>query len=105
LARLKPTDAIMQGCFGDLRLIRGGWPIIRNNGIWNRALWIMPSFGRIDSDGQVWEVEYNPDDPSRLLDERISTPSRVKHLPADALMGAGFVEKRLARLLGRDQRS
>ena len=99
LISLKATDAIMLSRFGDLYLISGRWQIIRDTQAWSRLLWPMPAFGRVDSAKQAWETVYDDDEPNQWVDMQKSTLSKIAVLPKDSVMGAGFVEKRLARLL------
>lgn len=98
LISLNPKDAVMLSRFGDLYLNSGRWHIIKNTQTWNRVLWPMPTFGRVDSGGQAWETVYDEDEPNQWIDMQKSTLSRIAVVPKDSVMGAGFVEKRLARL-------
>lgn len=97
--KLGTSRPVMRSKFGDLELISGKWKIVKNTKNWERSKWPMPKFGRTDSDGNCWEARYDENDPNSLIEERPSTPEQIATLPKDSLMGAGFVEKRLTRLL------
>jgi Immunity protein 26 len=97
---LLPSEAILVGRFGDLHLIDGKWEIFGEIGGWNRADWPIPEFIHRDSLGVV------PDKIVRYSDNDIGGLGTREHRPViptglaeDGLMGAGFVEIRLSRLL------
>ena len=99
-AGLTPAQAVLVGKFGHLGLKHGKWPIVGRVEPWDRAAWPMPVFVRYEElTGRSFHVFYDPDDPVRLLREEQVPPGPAEQLPADGLMGAGFVESRLTRLL------
>lgn len=100
VADLRPRDAVLVGICGHLALRSGEWPIVGRAASWDRDTWAMPVFVRTEEvSGRSFRVFYDPDDPSRhLRDERIP-PSTAVQGPGDGLMGAAYVEERLALVL------
>lgn len=49
--------------------------------------------------GRSFRVFYDDDDPSRVVREEQVAPSEAEQAPKDGLMGAGFAETPLSRLL------
>ncbi|MFC4138502.1 MULTISPECIES: Imm26 family immunity protein [unclassified Microbacterium] len=98
VAGYDPSDAVLVGHHGDLSLLDSRWPILGKLPGWDRNLWPMPVFLRRETlSGRVFKVFYDADDPSRWIgDARTSDDAEG---PEDGLMGAGFVEARLSRLL------
>ncbi len=95
-----PSDALLIGMFGDLSLILKEWPIIGQISKWYRSKWPMPNFARHDEDDDdAWEVVYSEDNPAITVSERRRTPLQISHLPEDCLMGAGYVEIELEKLI------
>ncbi|MEP7379587.1 MAG: immunity 26/phosphotriesterase HocA family protein [Chloroflexota bacterium] len=101
-ANLSAADAVLVSRFGHLRLLDGAWPLIGQVPGWDRNAWPMPVFERHEElTGRWFQVFYHEDDPAKLLGERQFVPASAERGPQDGLMGAGFVEQRLTRLLGR----
>ena len=49
--------------------------------------------------GRSFHVHYDDDDPNRVLCEKQVAPGEAEQAPKDGLMGAGFTETILTRLL------
>jgi hypothetical protein len=97
--RLRPTDAILIGRFGHLGIVGGTWPLIGHLTNWIREDWPVPLFVRTEElSGRSYLVHYDDADPNRVTkEEPVGDPSAWAH--EDGLMGAGFAEKLLTRLL------
>ena len=97
---LTPDKAVLVEVFGDLGLIEGRWPIIGRNASWDRQLWPVPGFRRIeDHTGRAFRMELSEDDLFSIVRE-ISVPrDEAERLPKHGLSGAGAVESVLTRLL------
>lgn len=97
---LAPQHAVLVGRFGHLGIAGGTWPLLGRASGWDRSTWPTPVFVRCEElTGRAVHVRYDDDDPNRVIGE---TPIRTAHVeqgPQDGLMGAGFVEIRLTRLL------
>lgn len=97
---LTPSEAILIGKFGHLGLKGGTWPILGRQRDWNRDTWPMPVLVRYEElTGRTFQVFYDPDDPLKVLREEQVEPGVAEQGPKDGLMGAGFVEIRLTRML------
>jgi len=96
---LRPQDAILAVRFGDLHLMDGRWPIISRAQGWDRSMWPMPKFVRIEPvSNKAYLVSFSDDDPSqRLTEKRIGDNST--NYERDSLKGASGLEKTLTRLL------
>jgi hypothetical protein len=67
-----------------------------------RSRWPLPALIRHEElTGRTFRVIYDDSDPNRLLREELCQPGESTVGPADGLMGAGYVEKILARRLPR----
>ena len=83
---------------GDLGLIEGKWPVVGEIPKWNQVEWPLPEFRFVDP---LFHKSY------RTIYERVDDTGRrvpaaveeIASLPEDGVAGAGFVEKRLGRLL------
>lgn len=96
---LAPKHAVWVGRFGDLGLLNGEWRILGESGNWDRSLWPLPPFIRIDDTrGTALKAVYSDD--LELISEEPCDPGLRETLPKDALSGYGAVEKRLTRRLG-----
>ena len=96
---LIPAGAALIGTFGHLGLRGGSWPIIGRN-TWDRDCWPMPVFARYEElTGRWFNSYYDSDDPNRLVREVAVSASEAIGNPRDGLMGAGYVEIALTRLL------
>ena len=97
---LTPARAILVGKFGHLGLKGGQWPILGRQPEWDREAWPMPVLIRYEElTGRTFQAFYDPDDPLKLLREEQVPPGVAEQGPKDSLMGAGFVEIRLTRML------
>lgn len=95
---LLPADALWIGQFGDLGILNGEWRILGKSGNWDRSLWPLPQFVRVDNiSGKAWKATYSDD--LQLIREEPCDAALRGELPQDALWGYGAVEKRLTRLL------
>lgn len=100
LGGLRPGDAVLVGRFGHLGLKQGRWPVLGRRDDWDRTNWPMPVFVRYEElSGRSFNVTYDDDDPGRLLREDPISSGDASVSPPDGLMGAGYVEKVLTRLL------
>jgi hypothetical protein len=62
--------------------------------------WPSPVFVRYEElTGRTFHVRYDDADPNRVIGEARVEPGPAEQGPKDGLMGAGFVESRLAALL------
>ncbi len=94
-----PEHRILWGQFGDLGLINGEWKVLGELPCWQSDDWPMPGFVRVDDEtGAARKSVYDPH-TFVLLSEEPCDPSLVESLPYDGLMGYGFVEIRLTKLL------
>lgn len=100
VAQLRPVDAVLVGMFGDLGLIRNEWPVIGSVEGWDRNEWPMPVFVRYEElTGRTFHVFYDPDHPNRVIREEQVPPGEAEQGPQDGLMGFGYTEAVLTRLL------
>lgn len=96
-----PMDAVLVGRFGHLGLAQGKWPLLGRQAGWDRSKWPMPVFVRYEElTGRTFRVFYDDADPNLVLREEEVTPGPAEQAPKDGLMGAGFVERVLTRLVG-----
>ncbi|WP_323101790.1 Imm26 family immunity protein [Intrasporangium sp. YIM S08009] len=100
LGELTPAGAALIGRFGHLGLRDGRWPVLGTLPDWDRSRWAMPTFARREPiTGATFSTRYDDQDPARLVGEERVREELVACSPDDGLMGAGFVEIRLTRLL------
>lgn len=101
LASLAPEDAVLVGRFGYLGLPDGSWLVLGPLPGWDRSRWSMPPLVRREPiTGTAFLVLYDDSDPARLVGEEQVAEDITADSPSDGLMGAGFVEIRLTKLLG-----
>lgn len=99
--RLMPDDLFVVKRFADLGLLEGDWPILGRLPDWDRWVWPIPDFGRVEPvTGRAWRVRYPDDDPSGRPSEEPISAEECERLPRDGLAGAGAVEKWLTALFG-----
>jgi hypothetical protein len=97
---LEPHDAVLVGIFSDLKLRKSEWPIIGKSGDWLRDGWPMPVFARFQELNATHYLQYYDDsNPDVSLHDVAVSAIEASGKPEDGLMGAGFVEIRLSRLL------
>jgi hypothetical protein len=100
LGDLRAEHAILVQKFGHLGLKDGTWPVLGRVDGWDRASWPMPVFVRYEElTGRSFNVFYDPDNPNKLLRKERIAPGVVEQGPQDVLMGAGYAESLLTRLL------
>jgi Immunity protein 26 len=100
VAGLRPGDAVLVGKFGHLGIVQGKWPLLGRLDGWDRRDWPTPVFVRYEElTGRSFRVFYDDDDPNRVLREEQAAPGEAEQAPKDGLMGAGFAEGALSRLL------
>jgi Immunity protein 26 len=98
--KLNPSDAVLIGMFSDLGITRSDWPRIGRLDAWNDGTWPMPTFIRYEElTGRSFRVVYDDVRPGIVIREDQLAPGEAWDGPPDGLMGAGFVELRLTRLL------
>jgi hypothetical protein len=100
VAGLKPADAVLVQKFGHLGLTQGKWPVLGQSDGWDRADWPMPVFIRHEQiTGRTLRVFYDDNDPNNFLGEEQIPPGLSEQGPRDGLMGAGYAEKILTKIL------
>jgi hypothetical protein len=100
LAALRPGDAVLVRKFGHLGIVQGKWPLLGQLDGWDRRDWPTPVFVRYEElTGRSFRVFYDDDDPNRVLREEQISPGMAEQAPKDGLMGPGFTEGALTRLL------
>jgi hypothetical protein len=100
LSGLAPSDAVLLVQFGDLHLRSGRWRVIGRAAAWSRADWANPVFGRFEVlTGRSIAVEYDDDDPNRVVRETDVERQDLSRYPNDGLHGASAVELQLTSLL------
>jgi hypothetical protein len=101
--RLAPADAILIGPFGHLGIVNGTWPLIGRLDDWDRATWPMPPLIRNEElTGRSFLVWHDDNDPIRVIREDLIPPGQAAAGPRDGLMGHGYVETLLSRILHWD---
>jgi hypothetical protein len=100
VAVLKPGDAVLVRKFGHLGIVEGKWPLLGRLDDWDRRDWPTPVFVRYEElTGRSFRVFCDDDNPNRVLREEQVAPGEAEQAPKDGLMGAGFAEGALTRLL------
>jgi hypothetical protein len=100
LLSLRPSDAVLVRRFGHLGIVQGTWPLLGRLDDWDRTEWPTPVFLRYEElTGRSFMVFYDDDDPNKVVREEQAAPSLAEQAPKDGLMGAGFAEAALTRLL------
>ncbi len=101
--QLRPNNAILTARFNDVALREGKWPILGRTVEWDRRMWPVPAFGRnmeaLAGHSFAYRVEYADDDLSTPVRETRITVEECQNLPSDGWANAGWIEKRLTRLL------
>lgn len=104
LVRLAPKDAVLVANFGDLGLLRGRWKVVGQIEPWQRDEWPLPLFVRRDViNGTPRKVVYREPDFHAEVELLPCSEEEAKRLPEDGVMGSGFVEIRLTKLLADNQ--
>ena len=97
---LRPADAVLVRKFGHLGITGGAWPLLGQLDTWQRQDWPTPVFIRYEErTGRSFHVFYDDNDPNRVLREQQVAPGEAEQASKDGLMGAGFTESILTRLL------
>jgi hypothetical protein len=97
---LRPQDAVRIARIGDLSLMDRTWPVIGELDSWKRAEWPMPLFARIDEvSRRAWQVEYSDTDANAIESEAEMHYADAKRFGRDFVLGSGFAEITLTRLL------
>jgi hypothetical protein len=100
VAGLQPADAVLVRKFGHLGIVQGKWPLLGQLDGWDRRQWPTPVFVRYEElTGRSFRVFYDDGDPSRVLREEQVASGEAEQAPKDGLIGAGFAETALSRLL------
>lgn len=98
---LVSDDAILSGRFGDLGLLNGEWPILGCLTEWSRANWELPLFK--SQSGIPNEVTLTAFDDDTLKPKLITSVNEATignlNVVKDSMMGYGFVEIKLTRML------
>jgi hypothetical protein len=102
LAGLRADDAVLLGAVSGLGIRDGKWPVLGRLSDWKRTEWAMPTFIRHEEiTERYWRVFYSDSDPVAWLRDELIPPGGSKEGPEDGLMGSGFAEAALTRLLAR----
>jgi len=98
---LRSDKAIFTGQFGDLGLLNEEWKVIGRVADWSRERWPMPSFLRFESGASTGFLSEYDDESLKCIREQEVQLSRinVEDFPKDSVMGYGFVEMKLTKLL------
>jgi hypothetical protein len=97
---LRPADAVLVRRLGHLGIMQGRWPLLGRVDDWDRREWPTPVFIRYEElTGRSFRVFYDDNDPNRVLRYEQVAPGEAEQGPKDGLMGAGFAEGALTRLL------
>jgi Immunity protein 26 len=100
VASLRPSDALLIRKFGHLGIVEGKWPLLGRLDGWDRRDWLTPVFVRYEElTGRSFKVFYDDNDQNTVLREEQVAPGALEQAPKDGLMGAGFAEAALTRLL------
>jgi hypothetical protein len=100
VADLRPRDAVLVGKFGHLGIVEGEWPLLGRLSGWDRREWPTPVFVRYEElTGRSFRIFYDNNDPNRVLRREQVAPGVAEQAPKDGLMGPGFAEGALTRLL------
>jgi hypothetical protein len=101
---LSPEKAILSGQVGDLGLLNEEWKVIGRIPDWSRKEWPMPSFLRFDEGDSIGFLSTYDEDSLKCINEQEVQLSRINALdfPKDSVMGYGFVEIKLTKLLSLD---
>ena len=90
-----PADAVLCGQFGDLGLLNGEWKVFAQIKPWREDEWPLPPFIRANA-----PIVSIYDDNLRFIREQgVEVNSASAKLPKDSVMGYGFVELRLTKLV------
>lgn len=95
--RLEPTKALLSGFFGELGLTKGDWPIVGELAEFERRNWPLPVFVR-EIAGQMYVREFN-DRLEIVSEHKVALDALPVTTCRDSVMGYGFVEIRLTKLL------
>jgi hypothetical protein len=98
---LRPEQAILSGQFGDLGLLNEEWKVIGKVPDWSRGRWAMPSFLRFNEGVSTGFLSTYDEDSLKCINEKKIKLSEinVRDFPKDSVMGYGFVEIKLTKLL------
>lgn len=98
---LTSQDAVVIYKFGDLGLIKDGWPIISGSNDWHREDWPLPSFGHIDivDPSKAYRREYDEKNLNRGITETPISPEEARKLPKDGYWGHIGLQGKLARVI------
>jgi hypothetical protein len=99
LEKLSPSDAEFVLKFGDFSLHSGEWPILGHQSFWNRMDWPMPTFARVDDEGNCIRVQYSEEDPSQCIGEELCSIEESRHYSEDGLFGSHLLASRLDKCL------
>ncbi len=101
---LCPEQAVFYGQFGDLGLLNEEWKVIGRVPDWSRKKWPMPSFLRFDEGASTGFLSTYDEDSLECINEQEVELSRinVRDFSKDSVMGYGFVEIKLTKLLSLD---
>lgn len=99
ISKLQPQEAILVARLGDLRLVRGEWPVLGQND-WNRESWPMPVLvSRNILSGKTLGRVYSDTDPSELISESVIPSQEADGLWSDGVFGADLIVTRLESIL------
>lgn len=86
---------------GDLGLLDSSWKILGRVSDWNREVWAMPTFGRLESSGtRGFRLQISEADLVTIVRMEATSPEEANALPPNYIWGHKAVEKELSRILG-----
>ena len=95
---LTPEDAVLRIRFGDLGLLEGTWPIIGHAANFDRTVWPLPPFIRIDDiTGKAFKDTFS--DSLDFVAQEPCDPELARVFPENALWGYRAVESELSEHL------
>ncbi|MFQ3246376.1 MAG: hypothetical protein ACI9SP_003028 [Arenicella sp.] len=94
-------QSIFCGQFGDLGFLNREWEVIGRVPNWSREQWSMPLFLRFDDNASTGCLSEYDEDSLKCIDEKKVQLSSIdiQNYPKDSVMGYGFVEIKLTKLL------
>lgn len=100
IASLTSDAPLLRASFADPGLLRGDWKLVGRVPAWRRDDWPLPAFVRRDAiSGAAKKVSYAEGDFHTEVALEHCSDGEAKVLPEDGVMGPGFVEIRLTKLL------
>ena len=100
IVKSRADQAALVGKTGDLGLKKGHWPLLGSSSPWLRHEWPIPAFVRYEElTGRSYRVTYSDDNPNAVPSEILIEPGAAEQGPPDGLMGYGYAEIVLEKIL------